>query len=151
MTTANEKQKTVRRTFFLLLFVLTTTIYFIIDIFDIYDSCLTVYWMELIASLSCGVLYSWWWYSSGSASDVFRWLTVLFFAQAIRLIGNIIVRTNFLYGINKLGIAGPPPEYLDILWIFRNFPEFMALLFMLSLILSRIWCNVPSHRCLHED
>jgi hypothetical protein len=101
------------------------------------------------------MLYSWWWYSAGIASDVFRWLIILFFAQAIRLFGNILVRHNFLFRNNSFDIASAPnvsPEsLLEYLWAFRNFPELVALLFMLALILGRLWCNVPIHDCLYDD
>jgi hypothetical protein len=140
----------VRRNFFALLFSAIMAGYSAVDYFNLYDACLTMYYLEAAIAFTCGVFYIWWWYSSGSASDVYRWLTVLFFAQVIRLIGNITVRLNYLSIVETLpepcGFVKDSP-----LWTFRNFPELLVLVFMLSLILARLWCNVPAHNCEKND
>jgi hypothetical protein len=41
--TSNEKRKVVRRNFFILLLGLILTTYFIVDYYDLYDGCLTLY------------------------------------------------------------------------------------------------------------
>lgn len=148
--TTNGKQRRVRRNFFALLLGTAMAVYCTIDYLNLYDECLTMYYMEALIAFACGILYCWWWYSSGTASDVYRWLTLLFFAQAARLVGNIIVRTGYLVGLGSL------PEQCGFvkasyLWTFRNFPELLVLLFMLALIMGRLWCNVPAHDCLHGD
>jgi hypothetical protein len=148
--TTNGKQRRVRRNFFALLLGLTMAVYSAVDYFNLYDACLTMYSLEAAIALSCGILYAWWWYSSGSASDVYRWLTLLFFAQVARLTGNIVVRVNYLSIVETL----PEPCGFvkdSALWTFRNFPEMLVLLFMLALILGRLWCNNPIHGCLHGD
>ena len=156
----NAKQLAVRRRFLFALLSVVMSIYGAVDYFNLADECLTMYILELVVSLSCGVLYAWWWnriyretrmYKSAKpASDVFKWLTVLFFGQAIRLVGNIVVRTEYLSNLASL------PEQCGFVkgsypWTFRNFPELLVLIFMLALILARLWCNNPIHRCQHGD
>jgi hypothetical protein len=146
----NNKQVRVRRDFFIGLLFFIITIYFTIDYFNLFDECLTMYYLEMSISFSCAMLYAWWWWKSGSASDVYRWLTILFFAQVIRLIGNIIVRTEYIIQNPSEGerLGFIIDSYM---WTFRNFPELIVLIFMLALILGRLYCNIPAHKCLHED
>ena len=124
------------------------------DYFDLLDECLTMYYLQLAISLFCGGLYSWWWYRSHRegmpASDVFKWLTILFYAQAIRLTGNIIVRSDYVL---RHPVLGEKMGFMtdSYLWTFRNFPELLVLIYMLSLILGRLYCNVPRHKCLSHD
>lgn len=72
---------------------------------------------------------------------------MLFFAQVSRLAGNIVVRTHYLNRVDS-----SPDDYgilvrESYLWTIRNVPELLVLVFMLALILGRLWCNNPSHDC----
>lgn len=135
----------VRYWIFLILLMIAGLSYGVMDYFDWCDEALASYSLELVVAGLCGGWYCWWWWKVGSASDVFKWVTALFLSIMVRLIITIVGRREVLCGNTDLVIGG------CYWWTIRNWPEIIVLLYMLALVLGRIWCNIPMHECLDEE
>lgn len=139
-------ERAARHGFFAFIMVVIVAIYSVVDVYNLLDECLTMYWLGLGISAICGTLYLWWWLKAkrGRASEVYVWVTLLFYSAVIRLTLNIVARLDYL--------ASAPLDYGLIsrgsyAWTLRNSPELVVFSYMLALILGRLWCNVPKHEC----
>jgi hypothetical protein len=112
----------------------------IVDYYNLLDETLFRYCMELGALLSCAFLYVQWWIKVKHASEFYRCLTLLFCGMVFKVGTEIIARWIHIYG------NGGYREFISCYWWqLRGVPETLALIYMLSVIGSRLANNIGEH------
>ncbi len=104
------------------------------DYSDFMDGCLLVYALSTTAALACACVYGWWWWHTGSATEVYRWVTALFFA--------LVWSDAFILYVRLLYIRGQHEAYLSFLesdlWHLRAAPLVLVQIYMAALVVNRL-------------
>lgn len=147
-----RNELSVRTRIFVTLLALCSLVYITFDYCDLADECLVMYCLEFTAALMNGCLYLWWWAKHRRASVVYVWITVLFFASSFRIACSIYSRLQLIQAnidvSNFISILALRSNYL---WTLRSVPELLVMLYMLALVLARLWCNIPEHECYEHN
>jgi hypothetical protein len=105
------------------------------DWFDWFDAALISYAYELLIELILGLMFLDWWRVKGSASSVYKWITILFFCLALNDLFQFVAR--FLY------IYYPASVYKSFIdsnqWQYRSTPKLVALIYFLSFAVWQRW------------
>lgn len=121
------------------IFVALTSIYLTALVlnakFDWVDDCLLAYMFSLTASSSCAVLYIWWWRKTKHATEVYKWVTILFVGMVISRLMTTFARYLYIIDTTNLGYQA----FLDHwTWALRSVPETLVLFFMIALVIGRL-------------
>jgi hypothetical protein len=101
---------------------------------DWVDGCLLAYAVNAMLALCCGCVYLWWWRKTGMATDVYQWVTMLFFSITWNKCCAIYARYLYLQGD-----MAAYRLYMDgTIWNTRTIPESIVLLYMIVLVADRI-------------
>lgn len=99
-----------------------------------FDDCLLAYSVSLLASLTCTALYLWWWRHTRHATEVYKWVTMLFLTMALDRALTAVARYLYVYD-QAFSFWG----FLDHwVWTVRSIPETLVLFFMIALVIGRI-------------
>jgi hypothetical protein len=126
-----------RRTCFWALLCIYVASGAIIDYYNVLDETLFRYCIEFVALCTCAFLYVRWWIKVRRASEFYRCLTLLFLGMVVKVGMEIFARWIFVYG------HGDYNYFITCYWWqLRGVPETLALIYMLSVIVSRLVNNV---------
>jgi hypothetical protein len=114
----------------------------VVDIVDWSDPCLIIYGVDTLIAFICASMFSDWWRVKGSATSIFKWLTILLFALTFN--DGIQFYARWLYEYHN-------PQYKDFLdtwfWNYRSVPKMVALIYLLSFA---IWQRFGSQSTYHN-
>ena len=115
--------------FWLVSFMVIGTIV-VLDYWSDLDACLMYYGVNSVVSVACAAMFADWWRVKGSASSIFKWITVLLFAISVSQASQFVARWMFVY--NNCGYE----TFLhSILWDMRSIPLTVAMIYLLSFAL----------------
>jgi hypothetical protein len=125
---ANNAREILSRSItFWCLVVLTLSFVFFLDYSERFNSCLAIYFIEASVALICASMFADWWRVKGSASSVYKWITLLLFAVAFNDGLQAYARYRFLYY---------PDTYTaflnSTLWEYRAIPKMISMLYLLA-------------------
>jgi hypothetical protein len=114
----------------------------VIDVVDWTDACLVIYGIDTVIAFICASMFADWWRVKGSATSIFKWLTVLLFALCFNDSVQFYARYLFEYR---------NPQYNDFInswiWNYRSAPKMIALVYLLSFAL---WQRFGSQNTYHD-
>lgn len=127
----------IRNRIFWALFLVGLSLYIANDFYNWTDECLVAYALVSVFCFINLILFAWWWWVKGRATDVYKWLMVLMGGVMLTNVGNLHSR----WYIHR----GDMEAYLCVIqsfpWKYRAVPTMVALMYMLSLVVSRICCG----------
>jgi hypothetical protein len=98
-----------------------------LDWFDWSDPCLAIYASVVVLSMTCGCLFADWWRVKGSATSIYKWITMLLFALAYNDGLQWILRYLYLHD---------PTAYhsfvTSLWWEYRAIPKLAVLVYLMS-------------------
>jgi hypothetical protein len=125
-----------RRKFFTGIFGVYALSNIFVDYLDITDEAFFKYCCELVLLICCAGLYIWWWRQYKRATEFYRCLTLLFCGMVFKVGFELYARW---------ALISERVDYHNILmcewWHMRGVPETIALIYMVSVILSRLTAN----------
>jgi hypothetical protein len=114
----------------------------ILDFIDWADPCLAIYATDTVIAFICASMFSDWWRVKGSATSIFKWLTVLLFALFFNDGVQFYARWLFEYR---------PAQYTPFLdswiWNYRSAPKMIALIYLFSFAM---WQRFGSSSTYHD-
>lgn len=115
--------------------ILTMTVVIICDVLDLVDPAIMVYMATSLVALVCGIMFADWWRVKGSASSVYKWITILLFTLVLNDAMQFVARYIMYYS--------PHDEYdrmvHSLWWQYRSVPKLAALLYLLSFAIWQRW------------
>ena len=131
-----------RNTSFWIVSIILVSAIIYLDFIDYLDPCLMMYGSTAAISSICALLFADWWHKKGSASSIYKWLTVLLFALALN---------DWLQFATRYVYVTEPGKYAAWLeavwWEYRSVPKLLALIYLLSFAL---WQRYGSASVYHD-
>lgn len=123
--------------------ILIMFVIIVMDVMNYCDPCLMVYGSIATLALSCAVFFAIWWHVKGSATSIFKWVTILLLSLAYNDSVNFVAR--YLYKFR--------PELLNDFmasawWSYRSVPKLIAMVYLLTFA---IWQRFGSHSTYHDS
>lgn len=118
-----------------------------LDVFTEFDPCLIFYTISTGLAFVCGAMFADWWRVKGSATSIYKWITILLFAFAfndgVQFTGRYIYiysRDRYDWFINSLW------------WNYRAVPLMLSLLYLFSFALwQRFGPTSTYHNGVRQD
>jgi hypothetical protein len=124
-----------RSTFFWSTTIIVLATIIVVDWFEWFDAALVSYLYELVIEVILGLMFLDWWRIKGSASSVYKWITVLFFCLALNDILQFAARFSYVYHS-----ASDYKAIIDsVQWQYRSTPKLVALIYFLSFAVWQRW------------
>lgn len=118
-----------------------------LDLVDWSDACLVVYAINAFVAFVCASMFADWWRVKGSATSIYKWITVLLFALTFNDIVQLYAR--YLFVIDSV-------QYVDfmnsLIWEYRSVPKMIALIYLIIFALwQRFGRNSTYHDVIREE
>lgn len=110
------------------------------DYLDVVDECLVAYALVALISATCGTLFVAWWIKQRAASEVYAWLTALLWAISFNHVVMFIARTKLA------SLCDYESFIMSPIWRYRAIPQVVIMLYLLSLIVTRMRGNGGDER-----
>lgn len=102
----------------------------IIDYFKVVNALLMYHGIIAVICLICSVMFADWWRVKGSASSIFKWITVLLFAVGLNECAQFIAQWISIYEPCAFGSF-----CASSFWMLRLIPLLVAMVYLLSFAL----------------
>jgi hypothetical protein len=127
--------------------VITLTIIIAVDYYDGTDSALMIYGVNAVTTLICACLFAGWWRAKGSATTVYKWITVLLFATSWNDSVQFYGRWLFVYSKSQYLVLLESPW-----WEYRSVPKMIALIYLLSFAVWQRYGSTGTYQdCIRGD
>jgi hypothetical protein len=117
-----------RNVFFYTASALTLGLIVVLDVMtDASDPCLIIYALSTLIAFVCGAMFADWWRVKGSATSIYKWITILLFAFSCNDGVQFMARYIYLYNHEKY-------EWFinSVWWQYRAAPLMVALIYLFS-------------------
>src|SRR5574343_381668 len=109
------------------------------------DECLVSYALVFALCLINVTLLGWYWWVTGKATAVYRWVVVLQAGVGFTNAVNFGNRYRMLCGDTDFLLASKWASHTDYwVWKYRLLPETLAIIYLLALIVARLCCSTLS-------
>ena len=136
-------EKVVRHLFLLIVTIIFFIGYVFTEKYDViltgkdYDTCLYVYGANVLVTAICAILYSMEWYRRKEATEVYAFITLLFYAMTFDYATQFIVR----YMVGVKDCYGNVVFFFPLnawWWEMRGVPRLIVCFYMLILVIGRM-------------
>lgn len=132
----------IKNNLFLGLALLYVSLFAANDWINVVDECLMSYATVVGLCLVNVSLFGWYWWVTGRATSVYRWVLVLQAGVGITNGVNFASRYNMLCNEKDFVFASTFVRATDYwLWKYRLMPETLALIYLTALIVARLCCS----------
>jgi hypothetical protein len=119
----------------------------ITDWLDWFDTAILSYAMTGVISVLCAILFADWWRQKGSASSIYKWITILLFSIAFNDALQVVTRWTYVY--HHSDYEG---WIQSSLWQYRSLPKLLALIYLLSFAIWQRWGKASTlHNGIRND
>lgn len=115
---------------FFIISILSIMFVTIIDMINVADPCVLIYSINTIVAFICASMFADWWRVKGSATSIYKWITVLLFAFAYNDLIQLYARYLFVYRNDVY------ESFLNsLIWEYRSVPKMVGLIYLLTFAL----------------
>jgi hypothetical protein len=137
---ANNQNNGFREFIFWSMTLSTITVIVFCDVMNFSDAAVLSYTGTTLISIVCAILFADWWRVKGSASSIYKWITVLLFALAFNDAIQFIARYSYIYHHDTY------EHVIDsIWWQYRSIPKLVALIYLLSFAVWQRWGRASTY------